>query len=160
MGRVDSPMRKILRFPPELVFNSVLTTFSLYIFIESIRLGVGTFKKPGLGLFAFFIGLILLITSSISLVRLLVNRASSESSFSKHEVTIYSSIMIVLIGWLIVIPFLGYILVTFLATFFLSKIMGLKGWRMSLILSIETSVVSYLIFDLWLYTDLPRGIFG
>jgi hypothetical protein len=38
--------------------------------------------------------------------------------------------------------------------------MGLEGWGKPLLLSFRTGLFIYLLFDYWLYIDLPRGIFG
>jgi hypothetical protein len=57
-------------------------------------------------------------------------------------------------------PLLGYVIVTLLATLALCKIMLLEGWRKPLAVAIGTSLFIYLLFDHWLYIDLPRGILG
>ena len=62
--------------------------------------------------------------------------------------------------WIIVMPFLGYVVVTLLATFAFGKIMKLEGWRKPLAVSAGTALFIYLMFDYWLYIDLPRGILG
>ena len=57
-------------------------------------------------------------------------------------------------------PILGYVLTTFAVTYAFCKIMKLEGWLKPLALSIATALFIYLLFDVWLYIDLPRGIFG
>jgi hypothetical protein len=70
------------------------------------------------------------------------------------------AMIITFCGWLIVMPWLGFIIVTFLATFAFAKIMGLEGWLKPIGLAIGGSVFIYLLFDVWFYADLPRGILG
>jgi hypothetical protein len=60
--------------------------------------------------------------------------------------------------WILLIPLLGYVVVTPLVTYGFCKVMGLEGWRKPLLLSAGTSLFLYLLFDYWLYIDLPRGI--
>ena len=62
--------------------------------------------------------------------------------------------------WIIVMPFLGYVIVTLLATYAFCKIMNLEGWWKPLAVSAGTASFIYLMFDYWLYIDLPRGILG
>jgi len=62
--------------------------------------------------------------------------------------------------WIAVMPFLGYVIVTLLATYAFCKIMRLEGWWKPLALSAGTALFIYLMFDSWLYIDLPRGILG
>ena len=57
-------------------------------------------------------------------------------------------------------PYLGYVIVTFIAAFCLFKIMKLEGWIKPFILSTAIASFIYLLFDYWLYLDLPRGILG
>ena len=57
-------------------------------------------------------------------------------------------------------PWLGYVAVTLVSVFALSKIMQLEGWLKPLILSAATALFIYFLFDVWLYIDLPRGWWG
>jgi uncharacterized membrane protein YeaQ/YmgE (transglycosylase-associated protein family) len=70
------------------------------------------------------------------------------------------AMIITFCGWLIFMPWLGFIIITFLATFAFAKIMGLEGWLKPIILAIGGAVFIYLLFDVWFYADLPRGILG
>ena len=61
--------------------------------------------------------------------------------------------------WIILLSFpLVVLLVTLASAFFLSKVMKLEGWVKPLILSLSVAIFIYLLFDYWLYIDLPRGI--
>jgi hypothetical protein len=62
--------------------------------------------------------------------------------------------------WIITMPVLGYVIATFAVSYAFCKIMKLEGWLKPLALSIATGVFIYLLFDVWLYIDLPRGILG
>ena len=57
-------------------------------------------------------------------------------------------------------PLLGYVIVTLLATYAFCKIMNLEGWWKPLSVSVGTAFFIWLLFDYWLYIDLPRGILG
>ena len=59
--------------------------------------------------------------------------------------------------WILLMPLFGYLAMTLLATFGFCKIMKLEGWRKPLFLSVGTTLFIYLMFDYWLYIDLPRG---
>jgi hypothetical protein len=62
--------------------------------------------------------------------------------------------------WIMVMPYLGYPIVTLatlITAFYLSKIMKLQGWLKPSILSAGMALFIYLLFDYWLYIDLPRG---
>ena len=62
--------------------------------------------------------------------------------------------------WIVAMPLLGYVVVTLLAAYAFCKILKLEGWRKPLAVSGGTALFVYLLFDYWLYIDLPRGILG
>ena len=84
----------------------------------------------------------------------------SQPVFSQGGLLTFILMIITFCLWIVVMPFLGYVLVTFLATFAFSKIMKLEGWWKPLAISVGTAVFIYVLFDYWLYIDLPRGILG
>ena len=125
----------------------------------SLKLGFGTLKKPGTGLVPLSAGSMIFVSA----LALLVSRGRKKgvgAVFTGHEMGTYALMTLVFIGWIITMPFLGYLVGTFLSTYAYSKIMKLPGLGKPFLLSLGTSVFCYLLFDVWLYMDLPRGILG
>ncbi len=152
-------MSHIFKSRPETIFNFILMLLGLAIIVASLGLGFGTLKKPSSGLFPFLSGLII-FSHGILLVILPDMSKKGESLFTKNEIKTFFLMIITFILWLILISFLGYILITFVATLFLSKVMRLKGWLKPLMLSVGTTGLCYFLFDFCLYSDLPRGFLG
>ena len=152
-------MGRISKFHPELCFTFLLMILGLVIMIVSWGYGFGTLRKPGPGLYPFFIGLFIL-PLSIVLIILGSKSKSSEPLFTKSGLKTFLLMVITFSLWIIAMPILGYALVTFAVAFAFCKIMRLEGWLKPLALSIGTALFIYLLFDVWLYIDLPRGIFG
>jgi hypothetical protein len=153
-------MRKILRLlQPELFFTSLLMVLSIVIIIVSWRYGFGTLRQPGPGLYPFFVGLFIL-PLSIVLIILGLKSESSEPLFTKSGLRTFLLMVITFCLWIIMMPVLGYVLVTFAVAFALCKIMKLEGWLKPFALSVATALFIYLLFDVWLYIDLPKGILG
>jgi hypothetical protein len=144
---------------PEIVINLLLMILGLLVIVASLKLGFGTLKKPGPGLVPLLAGVIILV-SSLLLVIPGWQKAENPPVFTKRELRVYPLLILVFAGWIIVIPYAGYLLGTFLATFFLAKIMNLEGWLRAILLSAGTTFFSYMIFDFWFYMDLPKGIWG
>ena len=141
----------------ELSFNVALLIIAIYVVIHSLGIGFGTLARPKAGFFPFLGGLLILI-SSIAIM--LQKFRDSEPPFKNaYQVKMFFTILIIFVLWVIIMPLLGYILVTFLAAFGMFKLLGLEGWLKPLILSIGICIFIYVLFDIWLYTDLPRGIF-
>jgi hypothetical protein len=149
------------KFRSELIFKSFLPLLGLVISIVSIQYGLGTIQQPGAGVFTLFLGLLILIFGIIDIVFAEKKLGDDEPLFGdNNEVRKFLSLGFTLIIWIIGMPYLGYIIMIFVVTFLIAKIMELEGWFKPIILSIVTTSFIYLLFDLWLFIDLPRGIFG
>jgi hypothetical protein len=154
-------MGKILRvLQPELIFTFLLMVLSIVIIIVSLRYGFGALRRPGPGLYPFFVGVFLILPFSMILLISGLKSKKSEPLFDKYGVRKFLLMILTFILWIIAMPYLGYVLVTFAAAFAFCKIMKLEGWLKPLALSVGTALFIYLLFDYWLYIDLPRGILG
>lgn len=146
------------KFQAETIFNIILMLLSLYILIGSVQLGFGTMKEPDAGFFPFLGGLVILISNATVLFQKV--RENERIFKEKPGVKIFLSIIFIFVFWIVVMPSLGYVIVSFVAAFSLFKLMKLEGWIKPLILSVAIALFIYLLFDYWLYIDLPRGILG
>jgi hypothetical protein len=54
----------------------------------------------------------------------------------------------------------GFIPVTLLFFIFILRIIEKKRWFYTLFVSIVVTVTSYLIFETWLQSQLPKGLLG
>ncbi len=147
------------RFSAEAVFDLLLAVCGAAIMAVSLSYGFGTFRRPGTGLFPFFIGLALFLFSALLLPAAL-RAPKAAASFDGGRIKIFLLMVAAFCLWILLMPLLGYVAVTLLVTCGVCKIMGLEGWRKPLLLSFGTGLFIYILFDYWLYIDLPRGIFG
>src|SRR5512139_2722353 len=152
-------MSMIAKLRLETLFDFILMILGIIILIVSWGYGFGSFSRPGPGLYPFFIGALVLFFSLILLV-LELKPKKSEPVFKEGGSLTFILMVIAFCLWIVAMPFLGYVLVTFLATFAFGKIMKLEGWWKPLAVSVGTAFFIYLLFDYWLYIDLPRGILG
>lgn len=151
-------MAKISKIQPESIFSFILMGLGLFIIFVSFTIGFGTLKNPGSGLFPFLAGLLICSQSLVIIFK--QKPTNSKKLFDKYEIKNFLFMSITFILWIILMPFLGYVLITFIVTFSFSKIMRLEGWIKPLILSTGTTGLCYLLFDFALYLDLPRGFLG
>ena len=145
-------------FHAESIFNFILMIIGIVIVIESLRIGFGTLKSPSSGLFTFLAGLLIFITNFTMIFRGKLGK--SEIVLDGYGIGNLLFMSATLVGWIMVMPLLGYVVVTFIATYVLSKIMKLEGWVKPLLLSVGTTALCYVLFDYILYLDLPRGFLG
>jgi hypothetical protein len=128
------------------------------ILVASYHFGWGDFREPEPGMYPGFVGGLMLICAVISVF----DKSGGEHIRFDRQGLIRVFIVIgALILWCVSIFFLGNIIVTFLASAVISRTMFLKkSWIIPLVIASILTIATYLLFDLWFYLDLPRGIWG
>jgi hypothetical protein len=126
---------------------------------------LGSFHEPAPGFVAFLSGLFL---CSIGIVMTLLEIFSKDRVKNRpHPLPLFQKIpwrrltytVGLLLGYILFFEALGYILVTFLLMVGLSFDWEKKRWVSSVLFSIGAVLISYLIFEIWLHCQLPRGVF-
>jgi putative tricarboxylic transport membrane protein len=150
-------MAKTARFRLETCFDFLMLVLGVVIAVTSLEYGFGNFGRPGPGLYPFFIGVAIAVFALFILISEL--RTDTAKPVLDREGALTLVLMTATFGlWIVAMPLLGYVVVTLLAAFAFCKIMKLEGWRKPLAVSGGTALFIYLLFDYWLYIDLPRGI--
>ena len=152
-------IEKLKRFSPEIFFDLFLTLLGAIITAVSLTYGFGTFRRPGPGLYPFFIGLFLVVFGIILFVSEIKPKARP-ALFGRQGRQTFLLMVAVFCLWILMMPLLGYVVVTLLATYAFCRIMKLEGWWKPISVSAGTALFIYLLFDYWLYIDLPRGFWG
>ena len=152
-------MGKAAKFRLATCFDFLMLILGIVIAVVSWGYGFGSFARPGPGLYPFFIG------AAIALFAFFILLAELRSDTAKPVLDKEGAVTLILMTvtfclWIVVMPLLGYVLVTLAAAYAFCKIMKLEGWWKPLAVSGGTALFIYLLFDYWLYIDLPRGILG
>jgi len=147
------------RISPELIFDFLILVLGAVILVVSVRDGLGSFSRPGTGMYPLFIAVSILVFGGISFIKLLLS-GERVRIFTEGTMATFFMMLATFVLWIVIMPLLGYVIVTFLATYAFSKVMKLEGWVKPFVLSAGTAVFVYLLFDYWLYIDLPRGLLG
>ncbi len=125
---------------------------------------LGTFHEPGPGFVPFFTGFFI---AGIGMVMAFSNAFSNTSQGDASGLSsIFRNIlwrrltyiMVLLLVYGLALNRLGYILTTFLVMWGLFHDWETKRWGSSFLLSLVTTGVTYLVFEVWLHCQLPRGI--
>ncbi len=131
----------------------------------ALQYGLGSFRAPAPGFVAFLsgiliggIGAIMVLSKSISLGRERKAAASTGMSIFLGSVGRLIYTMAFLIAYAVLMEPLGYLVSTFLAMFGLFFEWKKKNLFWSFFFSVAASLVSYLVFEIWLHCQLPRGI--
>ncbi len=137
--------------------------FAILVGIASYRLGLGSLHKPGPGFLFFWTSVFLGIMSLAILVRAWPKKRTEgpeETIFGKQNTLKIVLVMTSVFLFAIFMETVGFILVTLLLFIFLLGIIEKKSWWLTLFVSALVTVISYLIFEIWLKSQLPKGLLG
>lgn len=146
-----------------LISACVWLTLSLFIFAESIHIGIGGFRNPDAGLFPLLTAVLLGIFSLLLFFDSLLrpgDRANEAQPFWTREAR-WKNILLTLAALLVyalVLEKVGYLLVTFAFILFLFRVIEPQRWPVAILGAILTAGVSDAIFNVWLQTQLPDGV--
>lgn len=139
----------------------------IFMCIGAIKLKLGDFHTPGPGFLPFLSGALLgifglILTFSTFFVRIGNGEEAKDEEASviwnwKKLINPFLTLLILFVYLLLLEP-LGFILTTFICLLFLFKLSEPKRWLTPFILSVSTSIVSYLLFSVWLQCQFPRGL--
>ena len=134
---------------------------AVVICIASVRLSLGSFQRPGPGLFAFLAGALFGLLSLLCFLQSF--RGHSEEGKKPFwpnpaRGRKMLSVIIALVLYTALMKYLGFALDTLLFLIFLMRRVEPQRWPLVLSVSILGVIVSYGIFQVWLDIPLPRGI--
>jgi putative tricarboxylic transport membrane protein len=136
---------------------------AILICIGSLRLSLGSFRNPGPGFFPFIAGLI------VAVMALAIHLQSRRKASAKEtqeplwadkkriQKMVFTTLALLAYG--VGMDYLGFLVSTFLFLAFLLRMIEPQRWSLVLLESALASGISYLIFDIWLQAQLPKGIF-
>jgi len=136
---------------------------AILICIGSLRLSLGSFRNPGPGFFPFIAGLIVAV---MALAIHLQSRGKTSAKGTpeplwadKKRIQKMVFTTLALLAYGVGMDYLGFLVSTFLFLAFLLRMIEPQRWSLVLLESALASGISYLIFDIWLQAQLPKGIF-
>jgi putative tricarboxylic transport membrane protein len=131
----------------------------------ALKYGLGRAGLPGSGFLPFIIGIVLISLSFMLFISAIKKGKSvmieTENFFPEKDSwkkTLLALIALSVYG--IILEYLGYLPTTILFMVVILRFVELQRWRMVFIASFLTGILSYMLFDRLLQSQLPRGIFG
>ena len=129
--------------------------------LTSLKYGFGTFQEPGPGFITFFGGLILAFFSLalfLSSLRDRESRGRLRGLWAGLEVGKALYVVILLVVYMLVLRSVGFLISTFFLLCLLFRVKAHYSLRRILITAFLVTVGCYIVFDLWLKVQLPKGI--
>jgi putative tricarboxylic transport membrane protein len=137
----------------------------IFICIGSLRLSLGEFRNPGPGFLSFFAGLVIM---GLALVVHLQSRKRRPRTANEVSEPIWSDpkkgmkivmTVVALLVYAVMMNYLGFLISTFLFLAFILKTIEPQRWSVTLIGSLFASAAFYVIFEIGLQSQLPKGLF-
>jgi putative tricarboxylic transport membrane protein len=139
----------------------VLIIIGLAITAGSLKYGFGSFEEPGAGFLPFFTGVGTIFFASIPLILSLkrgwMPLGSLWEKVKWHRVIVVTVILFLFCFFL---KDLGFVLTTILLTAGLFRLMYKPKWWVTILSSLATTAFFYVLFQVWLQSQLPTGFLG
>ena len=143
-------------------FQALLWLFiGVVVLFLSSNYSMGTLSEPGPGALPFGLGLVFVLLSLILLFHSWRGKAPEHEKRLSFGTKWHKIFLIILFLALVTffLESLGYLLSIFLMITISMFIMEPKRWVSALLLGIISSFSSYVLFDVWLKVQLPKGLF-
>jgi len=138
----------------------------VYTTSHAYHLGLGHLRHPGPGFIFFLSALFLIILSATDLAGSFFGKPKMDKEKERQHIwrnVRWEKVLLVLGGVSVYIYFLnlaGFWVSTFLLMLFLYKVVEPTKWRIAIVSSLITILLSYGIFKVWLDVEFPIGILG
>ncbi|HEU4344734.1 MAG TPA: tripartite tricarboxylate transporter TctB family protein [Candidatus Binatia bacterium] len=141
-----------------------LFVLSVLAVFEARKLDLGDIGRPGPGFFPFYLALFFALFSLALILRSLKPAANDQSrgqpSASRARPGKVVATLVALIIYTFSLEWLGFLLATFGLMLFLFKAVDPLGWPAAVGGALATSLVSYVVFKMWLQVSFPAGPLG
>jgi putative tricarboxylic transport membrane protein len=138
--------------------------FGVFVTIESYRMGLGTLRRPGPGFLFFWAGILMAILSLIVLSRAWADSRRealpTKAIFGPIDFLKIALVSASVFLYALFMERLGFIPVTMILLLFLLGVIERKGITLSVFISVVVTAAAYLIFEVLLHSQLPKGFLG
>lgn len=138
----------------------------LMISIWSATFPFGELKSPGPALLPLALGLILILLGGILFFQAIIRKGGTSPTALPPIIPVgaaFKRVVFTLGGLLLSFIFLehlGFILTTFFLILFLMRAIDPQKWKLALFYALVSALGSFVLFQVLLKTQLPRGFLG
>ena len=135
---------------------------SAAVFIQSLRMGIGSLRNPGMGFMAFGSSGVMGILSLVLFIQSSLGRKETElaSPFGSLLLGRVVLVVVAIMLYILLLPILGYLVATFLLMVCFLVVVGKRQWWLLIIFPGLTAVVTYYVFSKLLNCQFPAGLLG
>ena len=137
----------------------VLFFLALLIFWQGRGLSFGSLHTPGPGFFPVLIAAVLVILSLVLIIGG-GKMESEEDAVSASAIFRMLVLFAALVAYFLLLEYLGFVTVSFLLMLFLFLWVGRQKWYLAGLSAVVCIGLAYILFEVLLKSNLPRGVFG
>jgi len=125
--------------------------------VGSLKVGIGwAAEGPQSGFFPFWVGAIIVLTSSVNIVRALAI-APARLFAEWGQIAQVRKVVIPMAIYVAAVPFLGIYVSSALLIAGFMRWLGRYGWLLTLAISVALPILIYITFETWFLVPLPKG---
>jgi putative tricarboxylic transport membrane protein len=143
----------------ERINGLVVFLLAFLIFWQGRGLSVGSLHAPGPGFFPALIAGVLVVLSLVLMARG-GKGEGEEAPVTGSSIFRMLLVFLALICYFLLLEYLGFVIISFLLMFFLFVWVGRQKWYMALASAVVCIALAFLLFEVLLKSNLPRGVFG
>lgn len=144
----------------EIVVALVLIAVAGVVIKDSLRLGMRwqAIEGPAAGYFPFYIGLILAVSSAVTLLRALVDKPAGLRTFVTRQA--FGRVLAVLLPLIVYIVSLSFIGIYVASAVYIALFMWYFGkypLTRGALIGVAVATALFLMFEVWFLVPLPKG---
>ena len=145
------------------VSSALFFLLGLLISFYSLNYKIGSLSTPASGLMPFLTGLLMCFLSLVGFAQASLRGPEAgqrhptfkEPAWRKSLLT-----LVALVGFLLLMTPIGFVPATVLFIGFLLRAISPQRWLVVAAVSLLTALFAYLVFDVWLQAQLPKGLWN
>ena len=144
----------------ELIVAGLLLAFGVTIAYASYQLGAGWAEDgPRAGYFPFYIGLIIAISSVMTLVQAWLNRTpkSGDAFVERGQLKLVLFVLLPAVAYVLVIQWFGIYAASAIYMAVFMVWLGKYAWWKAVLMGLAVSVCVFVMFEIWFKVPLHKG---
>ena len=143
----------------EIAVAALFFLFGMLVIYDSVRLGwTWGADGPRPGYFPFYVGVIIAVSSATNLLRAALSGEDRDKTFVEvGQLKMVLAVLVPTAVYVLLVAWIGIYVASTLFMGFFMRWLGKYGWWKVLAVSVGTTVVLFLIFELWFKVPLPKG---
>ena len=143
----------------ETIVSIIWLLLSLFVAVESWRMGLGTFRIPGPGFLTFWVSVIVVVMTLFLMLKDRGRKIAEDAAplFKGKKVTNLILGFVFLLAYALLLDELGFSLCNVLFVGLCLKVIAGKKWGVTVGISSGVAIFVYLLFVVWLQLSFPTG---